>query len=360
MTPIYLDNAASTMVAPEVVTAMQPYLTTWYGNPSSTHSLGRQAHVAIENARNIIAKKINAKPNEIIFTSGGTESNVLALTASEKIMVSTAEHSSILNCVKNSNVTYCPVDKNGFVDYIFLKKNIEKNLLVSIIHGNNEIGTINNIEAIGKLCRQRGALFHTDASQSFLKVPIDIQKMNIDLLTLNSHKIHGPKGIGALFVRDGIRISPLFRGSQEKQLRAGTQNVPGIVGFAKAVELWKNSDNLYIKKLRDMLIKKLLSIPKTRLNGSKDRLCNNVNISFKNVLGETIVKHLDSQGVCASTGSACTSHQIEPSHVLKAISLPNEWALGSVRFSLSRYTTTEEINTAIALTKTIVASHRKL
>ena len=356
----YLDNAASTKVAPEVVKAMQPYHTTFYGNPSSTHSLGRQAHDAIENARKLIAKKINAKPHEIIFTSGGTESNVLALSASERIITSTAEHSSILNCVKNSNVTYCPVDKKGFVDYLFLKKNIQKNSLVSIIHGNNEIGTINDIEAIGKLCKQRGALFHTDASQSFLKVPIDVKKMNIDILTLNSHKIHGPKGIGALFVRDGIHLSPLFRGSQEQQLRAGTQNVSGIVGFAKAVELWENSDNLHIKKFRDLLIKRLLSIPNTILNGSKERLCNNINISFKNVLGETVVKHLDSQGICASTGSACTSHQIEPSHVLKAIGLPNEWALGGVRFSLSRYTTTEEINKTIALTKTIVASLRKI
>jgi len=356
---IYLDNAASTMVAPEAANAMLTFLTEKYGNPSSIHTLGKQAHDAIEHAREIIAKKINAKPHEIIFTSGGTESNVLALTASTHVITSTAEHSSILNSIPSGSIL-CPVDKDGFVNIDFLKKKIKKNSLVSIIHGNNEIGTINEIKNIGLICKRAGAVFHVDACQSFLKVPIDVKKMNIDILTLNSHKIHGPKGVGALYVRDGISINPLFKGSQEHGLRAGTPNVQGIVGFAKAVELWKNSDNKKMEKLRDLFITELLKIKNSRLNGSSNRLCNNINISFKNLIGDTIVKHLDAQSICASTGSACTSHSIEPSHVLKAIGLSDEWSLGSVRFSLSRYTTKEDIKTANTATKVIVESLKKI
>ena len=361
---IYLDNAASTIVAPEVIEVMRPFLDRWYGNASAIHSLGRKAKEAVDNAREIIAKKINANSKEIIFTSGGTEGNNLALKSFSNLVTTAAEHLSVLNvCKALKTFSLVDVDSEGFVDLVKLEEAItEKTALVSVIHGNNEIGTVNDIAAIGKLCREKGVLLHSDGCQSFLKEKIDVEKMNIDLVTINGHKVHGPKGVGAVYVREGVKLRPLLHGGeQEFGLRAGTENVAGIVGFGKAVELWKEGDNERVKEMRDYLIKELLKIEDTKLNGSKDkRLCNNVNISFRNAEGESIVRHLDSHGVLTSTGSACISHQIEPSHVLKAIGLPEEWAIGSVRFGLSRYNTTEEIKTAVEATKEIVGSLRKI
>ena len=363
---IYLDNASSTQVAPEVIEAMQPYLDKWYGNPSTIHSLGRNAKEAIDKAREIIANKINAQPEEIIFTSGGTEANNLAVKGikNNDVITTTTEHQSVLNvCNSLKTFSLVDVDEEGFVDLNKLENTItSQTTLVSVIHGNNEIGTVNDIAAIGKLCKEKDVLFHSDTCQSFLKEKIDVQKMNVDLLTINSHKVHGPKGVGALYVRKGVKLSPVLHGGgQEFNQRAGTENVAGIVGFAKAIEIWKESDNELVKGMRDVLIKELLAIKDTKLNGSKDkRLCNNINISFKNVEGESIIKHLDNHKILASTGSACTAHQIEPSHVLKAIGLPEEWALGSVRFSLSKYNTEEEIKTTVDTISEIVESLRRI
>lgn len=370
---IYLDNAASTQVAPEVVEAMRPFFSEDYGNPSSGHSFGGKARDAVEKARGIIARKIGALPEEIIFTSGGTEGINLAIKGTvtkqkNHVVTTTAEHQATLNVCKELEehgypVSYVPVDKEGFVSVDGIENAITpKTALVSVIHGNNEIGTVNDIAAIGKVCRKKGVLFHVDACQSFLKEDIDVRRMNIDLMTLNAHKVHGPKGVGALFVRKGVTLRPLFHGGkQEAGIRAGTENVPGIVGSGKAVELWKESDNGKMKKLRDTLIASLLSINDSRFNGSaKKRLCNHVNVSFKGILGDDVIKHLDQQGIMASTGSACTSHQIEGSHVLRAIRLPKEWALGSIRLSLSRYTTSPEIEQAALTLRTVVESLRKL
>ncbi len=388
---IYLDNAASTQVAPEVVEEMKRFLNEAYGNPSSAHSFGLNAREAVEKAREIVARKIGALPEEIVFTSGGTEGINLAIKGTvtkqkNHVVTTTAEHQATLNVCRELEehqypVSYIAVDRDGFVSARDIEHAITpKTALVSVIHGNNEIGTVNDIAAIGKVCRKKGVLFHVDACQSFLKVlrnpqisgtpkrqsvlkeQIDVQHMNIDLMTLNAHKVHGPKGVGALFVRKGVKLRPLFHGgNQEAGIRAGTENVPGIVGFGKAVELWKESDNEKMRKLRDHLIVLLLKIKDSRLNGNvKRRLCNNVNVSFKGILGDDVIKHLDQQGIMASTGSACTSHHVEASHVLKAIGLPDEWAFGSIRLSLSRYTTSPEIEQAALTLRTVVESLRKL
>ncbi len=377
---IYLDNAASTMVAPEVITAMKPFFASSYGNPGSIHRFGRDAKEAIEQARKIIGDKIGAKPEEIVFTSGGTESNGLAIKGvlykteatvgfkknknnKKGVVTTSVEHPSLLNVCRASEhdgftVSFVGVNHEGFVNFRQLQEKItERTALVSVIHGNNEIGTVNDIRAIGKLCREKGVLFHTDACQSFLKEDIDVKKMGVDLLTLNGHKIHGPKGVGALYVREGVRLRPLFLGGQqEHEMRAGTENVPGIVGFGKAVELWKKDDVQKMTKLREKLIDGLLQIPNSQLNGSREkRLCNNVNASFKGIEGEALVRYLDQQMIMASTGSACTSHQIEASHVLRAIGLDDEWAGGTLRLSLSRFTTSAEIIKTVDTTQKIIA-----
>jgi cysteine desulfurase len=357
---VYLDNGATTKIDNEVLKEMQPYLENEYGNASSLHSLGLTAKTAIENAREIIAKSINAKPEEIIFTSGGTESNNFALKSyafnnkdkGNHIITTKVEHKSILETCKwlekqGFEITYLDVDKEGFVNIKDLEKNItKKTILISIIHANNEIGTINNLEEIGKICKTKNVCFHSDACQSFTKVDIDVNKMNLNLLTINAHKIHGPKGIGALFIKKGTNIKAWQNGgAHELGLRAGTENVAGIIGFAKAVKIVNKKDLEKIQKLKDKLIKGLLEIPDVKLNGPKEnRLCNNVNVSFKGIEGEAIGGYLDSYGICSSTGSACSSIKLEPSYVLKAIGKTNEEANGSLRLTLSKYNTEKEID----------------
>ena len=375
MKPIYLDNAATTQVDDEVAKAMQPYFNEKYANPSSKNEFGIKAKQAVEKSRKIISDKIGSKSNEIIFTSGGTESNNLALKglffanypAKNHIITTKIEHDSILNVcrwleTKGLKVTYLRVDKDGFVDLRDIEKAItSKTFLVSVIHGNNEIGAIQSIQEIGKKCKNKGVLFHVDACQSFTKVPIDVRKMNIDLMTLNAHKIYGPKGVGALYVCSGIKIIPLLHGGgQEKGLRSGTENVAGIVGFAEAVELTNQKDADNIEKLRDKIIKELLKIPGIKLNGSmQNRLCNNVNISIKDVDGETLLSYLENAEIYASAGSACMSNSNEKSHVLKAIGLNEKEIESSLRISLSKYNTEKEIDFFLEKIKEIIKKLRR-
>ena len=371
-----MDNAATTQVALEVAKAMQTYFTKVYGNASSLHTFGRDAKDALEHSREVIAKKINALPEEIIFTSGGTESDNLAIRGiaynfgKGHIITSKIEHPAVLGmCNKlekeGFKITYLNVDKEGFVDLEQLKRSITKDtILVSIMHANNEIGTIQDIEAIGRICKEKNIIFHTDAVQSFTKVPIDVKKVNVDLISMSSHKIHGPKGVGALFIRNDLKRKikkQSFGGHQEFDLRAGTENIPGIVGFAKAVEISKEKDIKNMIKLRDKLINGLLEIKNTQLNGSKGRrLCNNVNISFNFIEGESILLQLDMKGIAVSTGSACSSQSLQPSHVLMAIGLKHEVAHGTIRFTLSRYNTEKEIDYTIKAVKKIVENLRKM
>ncbi|UCD03926.1 MAG: cysteine desulfurase [Candidatus Woesearchaeota archaeon] len=358
---VYLDNGASTNVDPKVLEVMLPYFTEKYANASSGHTFAQESKNALENSRKIIAKSINAKTDEIIFTSGGTEANNLALKGiafqnkdkGNHIITTKIDHSCVLESCKwlesqGFKVTYLDVDEEGFVNPTDLKKAItDKTIIVSIIHGNNEIGIIQDLETLGKICREKGVLFHTDACQSYTKTEIDVKKQNVDLMTLNSHKIHGPKGVGALYIKDGIKITPWQHGGgHEKGLRAGTENIHGIVGFAEAVKIANKKHVEHMIELRDKLINGALEIKGSRLNGPRGnkRLCNNVNLSFKGVEGEALGGYLDSKNICSSTGSACSTRSLEPSHVLKAIGLSNEEANGSVRLTLSRFNTEEEID----------------
>ncbi len=376
MKQIYLDNAATTKVDDEVVKAMLPYFTEKFGNASSQHLVGREAKEALEKSRKIIAKSIGAKTREIIFTSGGTESNNLALKGlffenypeKNHIITTKIEHDCILNSCKwletqGAKVTYLDVDENGFVNPEEVRKAItDKTIVVSIIHGNNEIGVIQDLEAIGKICKEKNVLFHTDACQSFTKVPINFKKQNLSLVTLNSHKIHGPKGVGALYIKEGTKITPLAHGGgHERNLRGGTENVPGIVGFAKAVEISKQKDITGMAELRDKLIKEILKIHNTRLNGSNEkRLCTNVNVSFNNIEGEAIGGYLENEGIYTSTGSACMSNTLESSHVLKAIGLSPIQSNSSLRISLSKYTTEEEIDYVLEKLSKVVKKLRMI
>lgn len=374
---IYLDNAATTMLAPKVFEAMKPYLENLCGNASSMHLEGMQAKQALEEARVKIAKKINAIPARLFFTSGGTESNNWALKGfafpnkdrGNHIIISSIEHDCILNQAKwlekqGFKVTLLKVDSNGFVDLQDLQNQItEKTLLVSVIHANNEIGTIQDIEKIAAICHSRNVLFHTDACQSFMKCKIDVEKQGIDMLTINAHKIYGPKGIGALYVKQGLKIIPLLHGGgHELGLRSGTENIPSIVGFAEATEIITEKDVERMQKLRDYMINRIQNeIPETILNGPvTNRLCNNVNIIFKRIEGESILLRLDALGIAVSTGSACSSHTLEPSHVLLAIGIKPELAHGSIRFSLGIETTKEDIDYTIDCVKKVVADLREM
>ncbi len=369
---IYLDNGATTKVDPEVVKVINEYLVDKYGNASSLHQFGREAKEALEKSREIIARKINALPEEIVFTSSGSEADNIAIkeiafqNMGKHIITSKVEHPAVLDTCKflekiGFKITYLNVDKNGFIDLKQLENSIKANtILVSIIHANNEIGTVQNIKKIGEICKRKKILFHTDAVQSFTKVPIDVKKDNISLMSLSSHKIHGPKGVGVLFVKKGVKIGKLIHGGhQENNLRAGTENIPGIVGFAKAVELQKEEHIKKMIKLRDKLTKGLLKIPSTQLNGD-NRLCNNVSVSFNFIEGEALLTHLDFKGIAVSTGSACTSQSLEPSHVLMAIGLSHEVAHGTIRFTLSRFTTEKEIDYTIKNMKEVVKNLRKI
>jgi cysteine desulfurase len=360
---IYLDHAATTPVRKEVLEEMQPYFSKKYGNASSLHAFGREANRALQEARAKVAEVINAMPEEVYFISGGSEADNLALKGvafankdkGNHIITSAIEHDAVLNTCKfleenGFKITYLPVDKFGFVDCSQIERAIsKKTILISIMHANNEIGTIEPIAMIGSIAQENGIYFHTDAVQTFGKIPIDVDKMGIDLLSVSSHKIYGPKGVGALYVRKGVKIEPLIHGGgHERGLRSGTENVAGIVGFGKAAELADKERALEAGreiKLRDRLIKNALKIENSRLNGHPTlRLPNNANFSFKFIEGESLVLDLDNKGIAASTGSACSSKSLEPSHVLLAIGLKHEEAHGSLRLTLGRETTNKDID----------------
>jgi len=365
---IYFDNAATTPMDSRVLEAMLPFLKENYGNASSLHSFGMVAKDAIENCRQKMAGFLNVSSDELIFTSSGTESNNLALKGvafanrgkGNHIIVSSIEHDCILNACKwletqGFYVTYLPVDKYGSINVDVLKKYIgPKTLLVSVMHANNEIGTLQPLEEIGKVCREQNVYFHSDACQSFGKVPLDVRKMNLDLLTLNSHKIYGPKGVGVLFIKDGVKITPLLHGGgQEYGMRSSTENIAGIVGFVKAAELCLGDLENECKRLsalRDKLIKTILNnIENAYLNGhTTQRLPNNINIGIGGMEGETIrlLLLLDEEGIAVSAGSACSNNDktASASHVLQAIGLNPFEARGSVRISLGRFSTEEEID----------------
>jgi cysteine desulfurase len=374
---IYLDNAASTKVDDSVIKAMAPFFDSIYGNASSMHEMGEKANDALEKSRSIIAKSIGANPEEIIFTSGGTESNNFAIKAAafankdkNHIITSKIEHDCVLNSCKwlekqGFNITYLGVDKEGRTNPLDVKKAItQKTCLVSIMHVNNEVGTINNIAEIGKVCRKEGIYFHSDACQSYTKVPINVKEMNIDLLTINAHKIHGPKGVGALYVRKGVKIGAWQSGGgHEFNLRSGTENISGIVGFSKAVEIAEVKDVKKMAQLRDYMIERIVKdIPDVKINGAlgDERVCSNVNISFKGIEGESMLLMLSQKGIMVSTGSACSSKSLEASHVLLAMGLKHEIAHGSIRFSLSKYTSKEEIDRTILEIKPIVEKLREM
>ena len=376
---IYLDNAATTPVRKEVLEEMTPYFSKKYGNASSLHSLGREANKALQEARTRVADVINAMPEEIYFTSGGSEADNTALKGiafankdkGNHIIVSSIEHDAVLNTCKflgenGFEVTYLPVDKYGFVNCEGIERAItKKTILISVMHANNEIGTIEPIANIGSLAQEKGVYFHTDAVQTFGKLPIDVEKMGIDMLSASSHKAYGPKGVGALYVKKGIEIQPLIHGGgHENGLRSGTENVAGIVGFGKAAELAENERAVEAGreiKLRDKLIKGTLKIKNSYLNGHPTiRLPNNANFSFKFIEGEGLILDLDSYWIAASTGSACSSKTLEPSHVLLAIGLKHEEAHGSLRLTIGRETTDKGINYVLKTLPKSVERLRKI
>ena len=377
---IYLDYAATTPVDPRVVRAMLPYFSEKFGNPMSLHSFGQEAKIALEESREEVANLIGAKSNEIIFTSSATESNNLVLKglsfANRKrgnhIIISQIEHPCIMESAiwlekQGFEVTRLAVDKYGLVNPVNVRKAIKKNtILVSIIHASNEIGTIQPIREIGKICQEKGVYFHTDAAQSFGKIPLDVNKMNIDLLSASSHKIYGPKGVACLYIREGVKIEPLLHGGgQEMGFRSSTVNVSGVVGFAKACQIAKKEmkkESRCLTRLRNKLIKGVLrEIPGSHLNGHPEkRLPNNANFWFEFVEGESMVIQLDLLGIAASTGSACSSAKLEPSHVLLAIGLRHEQAHGSLRLSLGRWTTEKEINFVLKVLPEIIKNLRKI
>lgn len=377
---IYLDNAATTKTAPEVYEAIKPYFEEYYGNAASIYRFAGESRKAVENAREIVADFLGAKPKEIYFTGGGSESDNWALkgvadTLKDKgnhIITTKIEHHAILHTCEylekhGYEVTYLDVDENGLVDINQLEQAIKPTtILVSIMFANNEIGTIEPIREIGKITKEHNIVFHTDAVQAYGHVPINVDELNIDLLSASGHKINGPKGVGILYIRDTIRIGSLIHGgAQERSRRAGTHNTPGIVGFGSATALAKERMEDRKKKeieLRDYLINRVLDeIPYTKLNGHRTvRLSNNANFSFRFIEGESLLIMLDQKGICGSSGSACTSGSLDPSHVLLAIGLPHEIAHGSLRLTLSEDNTKEEIDYTVDALKTIVERLRNM
>jgi cysteine desulfurase len=369
---VYLDNAETTRLDPAVLDLMEAYMLDRYGVPAGEfgYELEEEAGEAIERARETLANRINAKPDEIIFTSGGTESSNIAILGAarsssykgKRLVTSKIEHTSILRLVDSLTTqgfekTLLDVDRHGFINTADVKTSLVDARLLSIQHANQEIGTLQEIAAIGEIARSSGVLFHCDAVQSFAKENIDVEAMKVDLLSMSSHLIHGPKGVGALYVRDGLKLEPILVGDdRERGLRPGTPNVPGIVGFAKAVELMTDEDAMRIRGLRDDLIQSLLAIPDSRLNGptGDDRLCNNVNVSFRYVEGEAILMHLDLKKLIVNTGSACYSQKLEPSHVIRAIGGTLEESHSSTRLSLSKWTTKEDLAYATETVKQVV------
>ncbi|MCV0393198.1 MAG: cysteine desulfurase [Nitrosopumilus sp.] len=373
---IYLDNAASTQIHEDVLTSMLPYLKEQYGNPSSIHRYGRLAHKAIEKARKQIALLINADPSEILLTSGGTESNNTALNGIalkkplSRIITSSIEHDAVLEpCKKLSKngfeVIYLPVDHFGLVDIKELKNSIsEKTSLVSIMFGNNEIGTIQPISEISKICQEYKIPFHTDAVQAVGKIPIDVKELGIDLLSISSHKLYGPKGVGALYIKNGLDIPPfILGGGQENGLRSGTENVANIVGFGMACEIaMKNiHENFsYVKNLQELLIQKISDeIPQVTLNGHPQlRLPHNVHFTFLGVNGEDLIIKLDEHGIAASTGSACSVNTQKASHVLQAMGFSHEQITGSLRLTIGIYNNQKEIDQTVDVLKKIIVELR--
>ena len=377
---IYLDNAATTKTAPEVVEAMLPYFTEFYGNASSVYGFAGNSKEAMANARETIAASLGAKANEIYFTAGGSEADNWALKATAEaykakgnhIITTKIEHHAILHTAewleKNGfEVTYLNVDENGVVKLDELKKAIRpETILISVMFANNEIGTIKPVKEIGAIAKEHGILFHTDAVQAFGQVPINVDELNIDMLSSSGHKLNGPKGIGFLYIRKGVKMrSFVHGGGQERKRRAGTENIPGIVGYGVAVERAIRTMKERTEKemeLRDYLIDRVLKeVPYTRLNGHRtDRLPNNANFSFQFIEGESLLIMLDMDGICGSSGSACTSGSLDPSHVLLAIGLPHEIAHGSLRLTLSDETTKEDIDYVVEKVKEIVARLRDM
>lgn len=378
---IYLDNAATTRTAPEVVQAMLPYFSEQYGNPSSIYSIAGESKEAVTRSRETIAGILNAKTEEIYFTAGGTESDNWALKAAfeaykakgNHIITTKIEHHAVLHTCqylekeRGARVTYLDVDENGIVKLEELEKAITpETILISVMFANNEIGTIQPIREIGMIAREHGILFHTDAVQAFGQVPIDVDACHIDMLSSSAHKINGPKGIGFLYIRKGVKIrSFIHGGAQERKRRAGTENVPGIVGYGAAAKLAADTMEERTEKerwLRDYMIGRIRSeVSCCRLNGDPERrLPNNVNFSFEFIEGESLLIMLDMEGICASSGSACTSGSLDPSHVLLAIGLPHELAHGSLRLTLSAETTKEDIDYTVEKIKEIVEKLRSM
>ena len=380
MKKIYLDNAATTRLKSEVLEEMMPILKENYGNPSSIYSMGRNARKEVEKSRQTVAEILGANPSEIFFNSGGTESDNWAIRGvafaqlrkgKNHIITSKIEHHAVLHTVKELEkegfeATYLDVDKNGFVNPEDVKAAItEKTALVTVMYANNEIGTIQKISEIGKVCHEKGVIFHTDAVQAVGHLNINVKEQNIDLLSLSGHKFHGPKGVGALYVKKGVRILNLMQGgAQESNKRPGTENVAGIVGLAKALEISmqnRQEKNKDLEKKRDFLITELLKIKRSRLNGDRtERLPGNVNISFEGIEGESLLLLLDAAGICASSGSACTSGSLDPSHVLLAIGLVHEVAHGSLRLSLDESTTMEDLEYTVSEVKKVVERLRSM
>ncbi len=379
MKRIYMDHAATTATDKEVVKAMEPYFTDKFGNASSLHQFGTEAKEALEEAREKVAKFINAKPSEIIFTSGGSESNNIALKglmyANKKkgnhIITSKVEHHAIDETCKylekqGFKITFIPVDKQGLVNPKDVEKAITKEtVLATIMHANNELGTIQPIEEIGRICHEKKVYFHTDAVQTVGKMPIDVKKMNIDLLSSSGHKFYGPKGVGFLYKKEGINVEPLIHGGgHEHGLRSGTENVAGIVGLAKACELAEKrmaKEEAQLIKLSKKLQEGVLKIDKSYMNGHPElKLPGTNNFRFDYIEGESLILRLDIKGIAASTGSACSSHSLEPSHVLKAIGLSHVQAHGSLRISLGKDNTEEEVDYLLEVLPGIVEDLRKM
>lgn len=380
MKNVYMDYSATTCVKPEVLEEMMPYFTEKFGNPSSFYGISRETKRAIDTAREKVAKGLNCLPDEVYFTGGGSEADnwaIKGIASAHKnkgnhIITTKIEHHAVLHTCqyleKNGfEVTYLDVDSEGFINLDDLKNAItDKTILVSIMFANNEIGTIQPVKEIGEICKEKKVFFHTDAVQAVGNVPIDVKEMNIDMLSLAGHKIYGPKGIGVLYIKKGIKIDNLIHGgAQEKNRRAGTENIAGIVGLGKAMELATCNIEEHMEKmtaLRDRLIDGLLKIPYTNLNGPRGekRLPGNVNVRFRFIEGESILLSLDFKGVCASSGSACTSGSLDPSHVLLAIGLPHELAHGSLRLTLGAGSTEEDVDYVLEVTPPIIERLRNM
>lgn len=377
---IYLDNAATTKMSDHAIQAMLPYMNDIFGNPSSLHSAGLRANEALTNARERIAHLLNAKPSEITFTSGGSEADNQALISAaqlgekngKKHIISTAfEHHAVLHTLnklqrEGFEITLLPVPENGLIQPEQVAAALRSDTcLVSVMYANNEIGTIQPIAEIGALCRERGVLFHTDAVQAVGHLKIDVQSQHIDMLSLSAHKFHGPKGVGVLYARNGISLTPLIEGgAQERHKRAGTENIPGIMGMAAAMEdacAHLEENTAHVSALRNRLIQGLSEIPHSVLNGdAKNRLPGNVHFCFEGIEGESLLLFLNDKGICASSGSACTSGSLDPSHVLLAIGRPHEIAHGSLRLSLSEETTESDIDITIQAVKDVVSRLRNM